>query len=101
MEIYNSRGPKQTWHQNEATSRESKRNPPTREQMRLFASNIKELQQERIGAPSCGWTGEGGTLFSIIPPHEGGWGGVETAEHFAQIIFSTFSLLDIHVKILL
>ena len=44
--------------------------------MRLFASNIKELQQERIGAPSWGWTGEGGTLLPITQPqpHEGGWG---------------------------
>ena len=77
MEIYNSRGPNQTWHQNEATPRENKRNAPTREQMRLFASNIKELQQERIGAPSCGWTGEGGTLHAetllpIAQPHEEG-----------------------------
>ena len=39
-----------------------KKNAPTREQMRLFTSNIKKLQQERIGAPSCEWTGEGGTL---------------------------------------
>ena len=30
--------------------------------MRLFASNIKGLREKRIGAPSCGWTGEGGTL---------------------------------------
>ena len=29
---------KQTWHQNEATPRESKRNAPTREQMRLLDS---------------------------------------------------------------
>ena len=50
MEIYNRRGPKHTWHQNEARVNESKRNAPTREQMRLLASNIKEIQQERIGA---------------------------------------------------
>ena len=31
----------------------------------------------------------------------GGGGGAETGEHFAQIIFSIFSLLDKHVKILL
>ena len=74
------------------------------EQMRLFASNIKELQQDRIGAPSCGWTSEGGTLqrlcwlFPITQPHEGGWGSRD-GEHFAQIIFSIFSLLDKHVKI--
>ena len=35
--------------------RESGRNAPTREQMRLFASNIKKLQQEGIRAPLCGW----------------------------------------------
>ena len=34
----------QTWHQNEAKPRESRRNAPTREKMRLFASNIKKLQ---------------------------------------------------------
>ena len=45
-----------------ATPRESKGNAPTMVKMRLFASNIKELQQERIRAPSYGWTGEGGTL---------------------------------------
>ena len=66
--IYNSRGPKQTWHQNEATPHDSKRNAPTREQMRLFASNIKELQRERIGAPSCGWISEGGTLPRLCSP---------------------------------
>ena len=66
------------------------------EQIRLFASNKKESQQERIGAPLCRWTGEGGTQ-----PHEGGWGGAETGEHFAQISFSIFSLLDKHVEILL
>ena len=33
--------------------------------MRLFASNIKELQQERIEDPLCGWTDEGGTLHSL------------------------------------
>ena len=43
-------------------ARESKRNTLTREQMRIFVSNIEGLQQEHIGAPSCGWTGEGGTL---------------------------------------
>ena len=64
--------------------------------MRLFALNIKALQQERIGAPSCGWTGEGETQ-----PHEGGWGGAETGEHLAQIFFSIFSLLDKHVEIVL
>ena len=68
MKIYNSRGPKQTLHQNEATPRESKGTAPTRRQMRLFASNIKELQHERIGAPSCGWTGEGGGLSNIPDP---------------------------------
>ena len=36
-----------------------------------FCSNIKKLQQQRIGAPSCGWTGEGGTLLPITQPHEG------------------------------
>ena len=74
------------------------------EEMRLFASNIKELQQERIGAPSCGRTGEDGTLQTLLPitqPHEGGWGEAEREEHFAQVIFSIFSLLDKHVKILL
>ena len=82
MEIYISRGPKQTWHQNEATPRESKRNAPTGKQIRLFASNIKELQQERVRASSCGWTGEGGTLQKLCSPqlspmrtHEGSWGG--------------------------
>ena len=34
---------KQTWHQSEATPRESQRNAPTREKMRLFVSNIKKL----------------------------------------------------------
>ena len=55
--------------------------------MRLFASNMKELQQEHIGAPSFGWTGEGETLLPITQAHEGSWEG----EHFAQIIFSIFS----------
>ena len=50
---FSTREPKQNWHQDEFTPRESRRNAPTREQMRLFASNIKKLQQERIGAPSC------------------------------------------------
>ena len=68
--------------------------------MRLFASNIKELQQDCIRAPSCGWT-SAETLLPITQPHEGGWGAAETGEHFAQIIFSIFSLLDKHVKILL
>ena len=63
--------------------------------MRLFASNIKELQQEGIGAPSCGWTGEGGTAETLVPitqPHEGGWGGwgAEKGEHFAQMNFLDF-----------
>ena len=44
------------------------KNAPAREQMRLFASNIKELRQDRIGAPSCGWTGEGGTLQRLCSP---------------------------------
>ena len=67
MKIYNSSGLKQTWHQNEVTPRESRRNAPTREQMRLFASNqIKKLQQERIGVPSCVWTGEGLTLQRLL-----------------------------------
>ena len=71
--------------------------------MRLFASNIKALQQECVGAPSCGWAGEGGTLqrLPITQPHEEGWGEAETGEHFSQTIFSIFSLLDKHVKILL
>ena len=51
------------------------------EQMRLFASNIKELQQERIGAPSCGWD----SMLPITQSHEGGWGRAESGEHFAQI----------------
>ena len=34
--------------------------------MRLFASNIKKLQQERIGVPSCVWTGEGLTLQRLL-----------------------------------
>ena len=46
--------------------------------MRLFASNIKVLHHERIGALSGWWTGEGGTLQTLLPitqPHdEGGWG---------------------------
>ena len=46
-----------------------KGNAPTREQKRLFASNIKGLKQGRIGAPSCRWTGEGGgTLQRLCSP---------------------------------
>ena len=87
MEIYNSRGPKQTWHQNEAKPRESKRNAPTREQTRLFASNTKELQQERIGAQDR----------SLARVDRWGWDSAETLLPITQI----FSLLDKHVKILL
>ena len=105
MEIYNSSGRKQTWHQNEATPRESRRNAPTREQMRLFASNIKKLQQERVGAPSCGWTGEGGTLQRLCSPYLSPMRGVGEEQRRGSILpkwlFRFFSLLYKHVKMLL
>ena len=73
--------------------------------MRLFASNIKELQQERIGAPSCGWTGEGGTLQRLCSPQispmrglgESRDGGTFYSNDFSRF----FSLLYKHVKMLL
>ena len=40
-------GPRQTWHQNEPPSPSF---PPPPPQMRLFGSNIKKLQWERVGA---------------------------------------------------
>ena len=37
------------------------------EQMRVFASNIKKLQQERFGSPSYAWIGECGALQRLLP----------------------------------
>ena len=49
-----------------------------------MASDIKKLQQERIGAPSCGWTGEGGTLQTLLPITQAtrGVGGNRDGEAF-------------------
>ena len=57
MEIYNNRGPKQTWHQNDA---------PTREQMRLFASNIKELQKNLQAIANQIISSEIAFLYSLL-----------------------------------
>ena len=53
MEIYNSRGPKQTWHQNEATPRESKRNAPTRGANEAFCL-IKNCNESALELPRAG-----------------------------------------------
>ena len=69
--------------------------------MRLFASNIKNLQQERIRAPSCGWTGEGETLQTLCFPQlspMSGVGGAETGENFTFWGGGFLSLLYKHVQ---
>ena len=68
-------------------------------QMRLFASNIKELQPERIAFWSSlvlvdRWGWDSAETLLAAPHNSAPWGGLgggaETGEHFAQIIFSIF-----------
>ena len=75
MQIYNSRGPKQTWHH---TPRERvKEMLPQWSKWGFFAPKINGLQHERIWAPSCGWIGESGTLQKLCSPYLSPWGGLE------------------------
>ena len=71
------------------------------EQMRLFASNIKELQQERIGAPRAGGPVRVGLCRDSAPhnsvPQRGLGGGEQRWGTILLIIFSIFSLLDVWV----
>ena len=78
MEIFNSRGPKQIWHQNEATPRESKRKCSHKGANEAFCLKYKRIatrahwsclvRVDRWGLDSAE------TLLPITQPHEGDWG---------------------------